>query len=158
MSYRAAIASARSAWAGGAALNEADALQGFREAIAAAAAEAPEAAERVRWTVAASFASSAARLRSELDGGLLFPARRVAVERSLERLRGLLAGALEEGGAPCSARCSIAQCEEPAHLVVADAEGGEAAVCEAHWREALERSGGSIRAIRFVGPAEAQRS
>lgn len=41
-------------------------------------------------------------------------------------------------------------CPEPAYVVIADPEGTEGQVCEAHWLDALRRSGGLIRGVRLV--------
>jgi hypothetical protein len=41
-------------------------------------------------------------------------------------------------------------CPEPAYVVIRDPEGDEGQVCEAHWLDALRRSGGLIRGVRLV--------
>jgi hypothetical protein len=41
-------------------------------------------------------------------------------------------------------------CPEPAYVVIADQEGEEAQVCQAHWLDALRRSDGLIRGVRLV--------
>ena len=41
-------------------------------------------------------------------------------------------------------------CPEPAYVVIRDPEGDEGRVCEAHWLDALRRSGGLIRGVRLV--------
>jgi hypothetical protein len=50
-----------------------------------------------------------------------------------------------------TARCALwDECRADALLVISDASGHELEVCREHWQEALRRSGGLIRATRFV--------
>jgi len=50
-------------------------------------------------------------------------------------------------------RCLV--CPAHAVLVVRDPNGEEADLCVEHWEEALRRSGGLIRGVRFVERGEA---
>jgi hypothetical protein len=48
-------------------------------------------------------------------------------------------------------RCLV--CPAPAVLVARDPNGHEADLCLTHWEEALRRSGGLIRSVRFTTEA-----
>ncbi len=52
--------------------------------------------------------------------------------------------------APRPVALSGQPCPEPAYVVIRDPEGDEGQVCEAHWLDALRRSGGLIRGVRLV--------
>ncbi len=51
--------------------------------------------------------------------------------------------------------CATSDCSASARVVVRDLAGVEAPMCEEHWLEILIRSGGLIRAVRFVNTVEA---